>query len=314
MTAGATARHICPLCEAGCGLEITVEDERVVLVRGDRDDVFSGGYLCPKGTALKDLQHDPDRLRRPLVKRNGTFVEVTFDEAFAEIERRLLPILDAHGPLAGGLVIGNPSVHRTGLVLALTDLAESLGSPNVFSAASLDQMPKHLAVGLMFGDHYSVGVPDIDRTDLLVVIGANPMVSNGSMWSVPDFRGRARALRARGGRLITIDPRRTETADLSDEHLPVRPGADVFLLAAVVNTFFADGTVDLGRVEPFVSGCRRGASRGRRVHARVGGRALRPVPPSRSEGSPARSQPLRAQRSTAGSARVSRTTRLSSAG
>lgn len=245
--------HVCTLCEAACGLEITVDDGAVTLIRGDRDDVASHGFLCPKGTALKDLQNDPDRLRRPLVKRDGEFVEVTFDEAFAEIERRLLPIRESSGPLSTGLVIGNPVVHRTGLVLYIQELAAALGTPNVFSSASLDQMPKHVSVGRMFGDCYSIPVPDIDRTDLLVVIGANPMVSNGSMWSVPDFRGRAKALAARGGRMITIDPRFTETSAVADLHLPIRPGADVFLLAAIVHVLFGDDVVRLGRLAEHIT-------------------------------------------------------------
>ena len=248
----------CPLCEAGCGLRCTLapgpQGVEVTLVRGDPDDVHSRGYLCPKASALKDLHHDPDRVRRPLVRRNGEFVETDADEAFAEIERRLLPIREAYGPASCGLVIGNPAVHRTGLVLYLLDLAAALGSPNVFSAASLDQMPKHVAVGEMYGDHYSMPVPDIDRTELLVLIGTNPMVSNGSMWSVPDFRGRARALQARGGRIVVVDPRRTETADLADRHLPVRPGSDVFLLAALVQTLFGEGLVRLGRMAEHVAG------------------------------------------------------------
>lgn len=252
-----THKHLCPLCEASCGLDVTVADGEVTLIRGDRSDTFSRGFLCPKGTALKELQTDPDRLRLPLVKRNGVFVEVSFEEAFAEVARRLGPIRETFGPAACGLVIGNPTVHRTGLVLYVLELAVALGSPNVFSAATLDQMPKQLAVGRMFGDFYSIAVPDIDRTDLLVIIGANPMVSNGSMWSVPDFRGRADELRARGGRIITIDPRRTETAAASDVHLPIRPGRDVYLLAAVISTLFEEGLVDLDHLEPLTNGVSR---------------------------------------------------------
>lgn len=245
--------HVCTLCEAACGLEITVEDGAVALIRGDQNDVASHGFLCPKGTALKALQNDPDRLTRPLLKRDGEFVEITFEEAFAEIERRLLPIREEFGASSTGLVIGNPVVHRTGLVLYALELAEALGSPNVFSSASLDQMPKHLSVGRMFGDFYSIPVPDIDRTDLLVIIGANPMVSNGSMWSVPDFRGRAKALAERGGRIVTVDPRRTETSAIADLHLPIRPGGDVFFLAAMVHVLFRDDLVRLGRLEEFLT-------------------------------------------------------------
>lgn len=245
-------QHLCPLCEAACGLDIHVEDGAVALIRGNRDDLFSGGYLCPKGTALGAFQNDPDRLRRPLVKRDGEFVEVTFDEAFAEVERLLPVALAEHGPLGGGLVIGNPTVHRTGLVLYALDLVAALGTPNVFSAATLDQMPKQLAVGKLYGDFYSLPVPDIERTDLLVMLGANPMVSNGSMWSVPDFRGKARALIDRGGRIVTIDPRRTETAALADPHIPIRPGTDALLLAAIINTIHGESLVELGSVDALV--------------------------------------------------------------
>ncbi|MEE9414813.1 MAG: molybdopterin-dependent oxidoreductase, partial [Acidimicrobiales bacterium] len=247
-------QHMCPLCEAGCGLEVHLVKGDVSLIRGDRNDVFSGGFLCPKGTALKGLQHDPDRLRMPLIKRNGQFVEVDFDEAFAEVERLLIPVKEQHGPLACGVVIGNPTVHRTGLLLYVRDLIAAVGSPNVFSAATLDQMPKHLSVGEMFGDFYSVPVPDIERTDLLLIIGANPIVSNGSLWSVPNFRGRAKALRERGGKIITIDPRLTETAKAADQHHHIRPGTDALFLAAVVNVLFDESLVRLGRLEPHVIG------------------------------------------------------------
>lgn len=151
-------------------------------------------------------------------------------------------------------MIGNPTVHRTGLVLYVLDLAAALGSPNVFSSASLDQMPKHLAVGEMFGDFYSMPVPDIERCDLLVIIGANPIASNASMWSVPDFRGKAEAMRARGGRIITIDPRLTETSRAADRHHHIRPGTDALMLAAIAHVLFDEGLVDLGRLAPHIDG------------------------------------------------------------
>ncbi len=182
------------------------------------------------------------------------FVEVDFDEAFVEVQRILMPVIETYGPESCGLVIGNPTVHRTGLVLYALDLAVALGSPNVFSAASLDQMPKHLSVGRMFGDFYSIPVPDIERTDLLVIIGGNPVVSNGSMWSVPDFRGKAKALRARGGKIITIDPRFTETSKVSDRHHHIRPGTDAMLLGAIVRILFEEDLIDLGHAGPFVIG------------------------------------------------------------
>ncbi len=249
-----TTHRICPLCEACCGLELRVAGGRVVGIRGHDADVFSAGYLCPKATSLRELHEDPDRLRTPLLKRGGRFVEVSWDEAFAEIERRLPPLRERHGRDAVALVAGNPTVHKMGLLLYVPRLARALGTHNVFSASTLDQMPKQLSAGLMFGSWLSVPVPDIDRTELLLVLGANPVASNGSMWTVPDFRGRAEALRARGGRMIVVDPRRSETALLADRHLPIRPGADVFLLLGLVHTLFAEKRVRLGRLGEHVAG------------------------------------------------------------
>ena len=246
--------HACTLCEAGCGLAVTVRGGEVTLIRGDRDDVASHGYLCPKGTALKDLQYDPDRLTQPLVRTMEGLAPTDPATAFARIRELLRPIIDEHGPDSVGLVIGNPAVHRTGIVLYLLDLMAALGSRNVYSSASLDQLPKQLASGLLFGDFYTVAVPDIDRTDFLLVLGANPVVSNGSMWTVPDAKGRLRALTARGGRLVVVDPRRTETAALADLHLAIQPDSDVHLLAAMVHTILADGLADLDRAAGHVAG------------------------------------------------------------
>ena len=249
-----THYRICPLCEACCGLEIKVRDQKVISIRGHEADVLSAGYICPKGVALKDLHEDPDRLRTPRIKRNGVHVEATWEEAFAEIEKRLPPILAAHGRNATGVVVGNPSAHKMGLLMYFSKLSRALGTRNVFSASTLDQMPKQLASGLMYGHWLSTALPDISRTDLMLVIGANPLASNGSMWTVPDFKGKAKALQARGGQLIVIDPRRTETAAMADAHHFIRPGSDVFLLAALVHTLFAENLVTLGRVAEWVVG------------------------------------------------------------
>jgi anaerobic selenocysteine-containing dehydrogenase len=250
-----TIHHrICPFCEACCGLEITVAEGRVKRIRGHAADVFSGGYLCPKGVALKDLHEDPDRLRKPLIKRDGRFVEATWDEAFAEIERRLPPIISKHGADSVALTLGNPVVHKAALLLYAPRLGRALGSKNVFSASTLDQMPKHLSCGLMFGEFLSIPVPDIERTDLLLMLGANPMVSNGSLWTVPNFRDKAKALRARGGKLIVVDPRRTETAKVADEHIFIRPSGDVFFLLGMVHTLFAEKLVRLNRLADHVAG------------------------------------------------------------
>ncbi|MFC3109534.1 molybdopterin-dependent oxidoreductase [Undibacterium arcticum] len=249
-----TVHRICPLCEACCGLELKISNNEVISIRGHEADVFSHGYICPKGASLKDLHNDPDRLRKPLIKRNGKFVEASWAEAFAEIERRLPPLLSAHGGDAVATVIGNPAAHKIGLLMYFPRLAKALGTHNIFSASTLDQMPKQLAVGLMFGNWLSVPVPDIERADFLLILGANPMVSNGSLWTVPDFRGKAKALRARGGRIVVVDPRRSETAAVADEHHFIRPGADVFLLLGLVHTLFDEKLVRLGRLAEHVVG------------------------------------------------------------
>ncbi|HVN27469.1 MAG TPA: molybdopterin-dependent oxidoreductase, partial [Candidatus Binataceae bacterium] len=217
-------------------------------------DVFSHGYICPKGAALRELHSDPDRLRKPLVKRNGHFVEVTWREAFGEIERRLPPILKQHGRDSVAMVAGNPAAHSFGLLLYIPRLARAIGTKNIFTAATVDQMPKQVSAGLMFGHWLSIPVPDIERTDLLLMLGANPMVSNGSLWSVPDFRGKAKALRGRGGRLIVVDPRRTETAEIADRHLFIRPGTDAFFLLGIVHTLFEEHLVRLGRIAEHLAG------------------------------------------------------------
>jgi anaerobic selenocysteine-containing dehydrogenase len=248
------AHRICPVCEACCGLDVHIESGKVIAIRGQESDGFSKGYLCPKGVALKDLHDDPDRLRTPLIKRDGAFVEATWDEAFAEIERRLLPLRTEFGNNAVAVSAGNPSSHKLGLMLYAGRLLKSLGSQNVFSASTLDQMPKQLSSGLMFGSWLSIPVPDIERCDFLLMLGANPMASNGSLWTVPDFRGKAKALHARGGKLVVIDPRRTETAEIAQRHLSIRPGGDAHFLLGMVHTLFAEGLVRLGRLAEHVAG------------------------------------------------------------
>jgi anaerobic selenocysteine-containing dehydrogenase len=249
-----TAYRTCPLCEAGCGLEINLRDEAVVRIRGDRDDVFSHGYICPKGSTLKQLHDDPDRLRRPLVKRDGRFVEVGWDEAFAEIERRLLPILDEHGRDACAVYLGNPNAHNLAGMLYGRPALRALGTTNVYSASTVDQRPKELSSALMFGGGLTIPVPDIDRTDFLLVLGANPYASNGSLATAPDWPGRIEALKARGGTLVVVDPRRSRTAEEATEWVPIRPGTDPYLLAAILHVLFDEGLVDLGHVAEYATG------------------------------------------------------------
>ncbi|WP_052667211.1 molybdopterin-dependent oxidoreductase [Nitriliruptor alkaliphilus] len=240
-----TAIRTCPLCEATCGLAIEIEDDRVVGVRGDTDDVFSRGYLCPKGATIGELEHDPDRLTAPRVRRDGTLEPATWDEAFSEVADRLRPIVDEHGPDSVAIYVGNPNAHTLSGQLYLRALIKSLRTRNVYSASSVDQLPKHVSAGLTFGDPLAIPVPDIDRTDLLVVLGGDPRTSNGSLWTAPDLPGRLDALRARGGRLVVVDPRRSRTAKKADQHLAIRPGTDALLLAAIVATLVEEDLVDV---------------------------------------------------------------------
>lgn len=254
MAAPTTAFRTCPLCEATCGLEITVDRDRVTRIRGDQEDVFSHGFICPKGSTLRQLHEDPDRLRRPLVRRDGELVEVTWEEAFAEVERLLTPILTDQGRDTIAAYVGNPNVHNLGGTLYLKPLLKALGTRNVFSASTVDQRPKELSCAWMFGGGLSVPVPDLDRTDFLLVLGANPYASNGSLATAPDWPGRIEAMRARGGRLVVVDPRRSRTAEEADWHLAIRPGTDPFLLAALITTLVQDDRVDPGPAGEWVQG------------------------------------------------------------
>lgn len=254
-----TAIRTCPLCEAGCGLEITLRPtesggEDVVRIRGDQADVFSRGYVCPKGSTLKQLHDDPDRIRRPLVKRDGAFVEVGWDEAFAEIEARLLPILERDGRDACAAYIGNPNAHNLAGLLYGRVVLRALGTTNIFSASTVDQRPKEISAALMFGGGLNVPVPDVDRTEFLLMLGANPFASNGSLATAPDWPGRLERLVARGGTLVVVDPRRSRTAEMATEWVPVRPGADAYLLLAMVQVITSEGLVDLATAADLVTG------------------------------------------------------------
>ncbi|WP_084478517.1 molybdopterin-dependent oxidoreductase [Nocardia jejuensis] len=238
-----TLLRTCPLCEAVCGLELTVDSaDHITSVRGDHADPFSRGFICPKGATLGHLDEDPDRLTAPMIRDRATdrWRTASWDEAFGIIRERLPQITAEHGNQSAGLYLGNPNAHTVAGALYVPLLIRALATRNFFSASTADQMPKQVSSGLMFGDPLTVAVPDLDRTDYLLMLGANPLESNGSLCTAPDFPGRLRALKKRGGRLVVVDPRRTRTAKLADEHLFVRPGSDAYLLFGIVNTLFAE--------------------------------------------------------------------------
>ncbi|MGZ6752799.1 MAG: molybdopterin-dependent oxidoreductase [Nocardioides sp.] len=236
---------VCNLCEAICGLELTLEDGRVTAIRGNEADPLSRGHVCPKGVALADVYDDPDRLRRP-VRRIGTgpdaqWVEIGWDEALDLVAEGLASAVNTHGRNAVGVYLGNPNAHSLGSSTHGVPLVKSLGTRNRFSASSVDQIPHQLVAWQLYGHQLLLPIPDIDRTSYLLVVGANPMASNGSLMTVPDFPARVRDLKKRGGRMVVIDPRRTETAKVAGEHHFVRPGSDAVLLLAMLHVLLEEG-------------------------------------------------------------------------
>ncbi|HEY7136373.1 MAG TPA: molybdopterin oxidoreductase family protein [Acidimicrobiia bacterium] len=244
----------CPLCEAMCGLEIHVEDERVALIRPDRDDVWSKGFICPKGTTLGHLHDDPDRLRAPMVREGETWREVSWREAFARCEELLAGVRERHGKESMTAYVGNPTAHNfslgryVGLFIGMSQF------PMIYSAGTVDQWPKNVSCMLMYGSMWWIPTPDIRRTDYWLVMGGNPQASQGSLLACPDVLGEIDAIRERGGKVVVVDPRRTGTAARADEWLPIVPGTDAAFLLAICNVLFADGLVELGDVADLVNG------------------------------------------------------------
>jgi anaerobic selenocysteine-containing dehydrogenase len=247
--------RVCPFCEATCGLAIEVEGNSIVSVRGDKDDPFSRGYICPKAYGLKELYHDPDRLRQPVRRTANGWEEISWDEAYKEITSRLLAIREQYGNNAIGMYAGNPIVHDLAF-LYLPLLIRALASRSAFNSEAIDTLPKIIQTGLMFGGPFPSGVPvpDIDRTHYLLIIGANPAISHGSLMTMPDAPGRLKAVIKRGGKVVVIDPRRTETAKLASEHHFIQPATDAAFLLALVHTLFEEGLVTLGAATGLVHG------------------------------------------------------------
>jgi len=250
-----TTTHIgqCTLCEAHCGLHVTVSDGQVSRIEGNPDDVLSHGYICPKATAMGGLHHDPDRVRTPLRRVGDRFEPVGWDEAFAEIGHRLRSVRATTGSRSLGMYLGNPAAHSSGAAYGFL-LRLALRTPNFFTASSIDQMPHEFAAWKVFGSNALIPVTDIDRTQRLMILGANPAVSNGSLTIMPGAARRIRAIRERGGTVVVVDPRRTETARLADQHVAVRPGGDLFLLLGMLHVLVTEGLCDERAVATVTTG------------------------------------------------------------
>jgi anaerobic selenocysteine-containing dehydrogenase len=247
-----THTRTCHICEANCGILVELEGARVVSIKGDPDDVLSRGHICPKATAIADLQDDPDRLRTPMKREGNGWQPIGWDQAFAEIGRRFAAIKAAGG--AGGLYVGNPTAHNYSVGMMTGHLKRALGTRYVWSASTVDQIPHQLVQLWMFGHNSLFPIADIDRTETMLIVGGNPMASNGSVWTVPGIRHRIKALQDRGGKLIVVDPRRTETADLADTHLFIRPGTDPAFLIALLLALDESGAINPGRLLPLLDG------------------------------------------------------------
>jgi anaerobic selenocysteine-containing dehydrogenase len=244
----------CNLCEAMCGIEIELAGDAIVAIRGDEEDPFSQGHVCPKAVALQDLHADPDRLRRPVRKTAAGWRQIEWVEAFDRVAAGLGGIRERHGADAVGIYLGNPNVHNLGSMLFNSTVRRAIGTRSVFSATSVDQLPHHVAARSMFGHLLVLPIPDVDRTDFFLILGANPVASNGSLMTAPGIARRIRAIRERGGRVVLVDPRRTETAREADRHHFIQPGKDVLLLLALLHTVFDEALTSPGRLEGMTTG------------------------------------------------------------
>ncbi|HEX9605368.1 MAG TPA: molybdopterin-dependent oxidoreductase [Myxococcales bacterium] len=246
--------HTCMLCEAVCGLAVEMDGATVKSVRGDADDPFSRGHICPKAAAIADVQGDPDRIREPQRRESERWRAVSWDAALEEAGERLAAVQRKHGRSAVAFYVGNPSVHSYSAMLGVPFFSRALGTRTRFSATSVDQLPHMLAALEMFGHQLLLPVPDVDRTRFFLMLGANPRASNGSLMTAGGISRRLDELRERGGKLVVVDPRRTETAAEADQHLAIRPGTDALLLLAILHVLFEEGRADLRHLAPFTDG------------------------------------------------------------
>jgi anaerobic selenocysteine-containing dehydrogenase len=244
----------CNLCEAVCGIEIEHAGGEILAIKGDKKDPFSRGHICPKALALKDVYLDRNRLKTPVKRVGNEWREISWEAAFDEISEKIKEIQTKYGRDSVAVFQGNPSVHNFGTLLNSGSLLKTLKTKNNYSATSVDQLPHHFAAWTMFGNPLFIPIPDIDRTDYFLILGANPLASNGSLMTAPDIINRLEAIRTRSGKVVLIDPRKTETARVADEHFFIEPATDVYFLLALVNTFFTEDLIDLGRLADFTDG------------------------------------------------------------
>ena len=247
-------RRACNLCEAICGIVIEAEDNKIISIRGDKDDPFSKGHICPKAIGLKYVYEDPNRLKQPMKRTKTGWRKISLEAAFNEIEKKIKKIRAKYGNDALGIYFGNPSVHNTGTILNSAALAKSLQSKNNFSATSADQLPHHFASWLMLGHQNLFPVPDITRTDFMLILGGNPLASNGSMMTAPDVAHHLRRIQERGGKVVVVDPRKSETAEKASAHHFIKPSTDVYLLLAMIHTLFLENKINLGHLKDFTVG------------------------------------------------------------
>jgi anaerobic selenocysteine-containing dehydrogenase len=249
-----THYRACNLCEAICGLILKVEDNKVMSIEGDKNDPLSKGHICPKAFALKDIYEDPNRLKFPMKRTADGWQQISWQAAFDEVESKMKGIQAAYGSNAVGIYHGNPSIHNLGTMVNTSGFIKSFKTKNNFSATSTDQLPHHFASWLMFGHPMLLPVPDISRTDFMLILGGNPIASNGSMMTAPDVSGHLKNIQKRGGKVVVIDPRRTETAEKADTHYFIKPGSDAFLLLSIIHVLFAEHKVKLGKNADFTEG------------------------------------------------------------
>jgi anaerobic selenocysteine-containing dehydrogenase len=239
----------CTLCEAMCGVEIKLENGSITSITGDKNDPFSKGHICPKATALQDLYEDPDRILHPMQRTSSGWEKISWNKAYNIISEKIKNIQSSYGTNAVGVYLGNPNAHNMGSLLTVSNFIKNLHSKNIFSATSVDQLPHHIVAHKLFGHSLLMPIPDINNTNYMVIIGGNPMASNGSIMTVADVKNKIKNIQTRGGKVVVIDPRKTETADISTEHHFIKPGTDVLLLLAVLNTIFSKKLNNSGKLE-----------------------------------------------------------------